>query len=314
MKVVRLHGVGDIRIADEDQPTPGPGESLVRVTAVGLCGSDLHWFTEGGIGDSQLLHPLVLGHEFAGVVEGGLDDGRRVAVDPARPCGTCELCLEGNRNLCLSVRFAGHGGDDGALRDYLAWPTALLHTVPDDLSDADSAMLEPLGVALHAHDLGKTRAGGDVAVIGCGPIGLCLVQVARAAGARHVVAIEPLGHRREAAAAMGADVVLDSGADDVRAALAEATGGRGVDVAFEAAGNDAAVALAARRRLHNDSYVRTPGSWRAYIEMFALSFVSGWEPRFRTAAMWARFTVRRPICGTASGACGHRSPPPPVVP
>ncbi len=244
MKVVRLHGVGDIRIADEDQPTPGPGESLVRVTAVGLCGSDLHWFTEGGIGDSQLLHPLVLGHEFAGVVEGGLDDGRRVAVDPARPCGTCELCLEGNRNLCLSVRFAGHGGDDGALRDYLAWPTALLHTVPDALSDADSAMLEPLGVALHAHDLGKTRAGGDVAVIGCGPIGLCLVQVARAAGARHVVAIEPLGHRREAAAAMGADVVLDSGADDVRAALAEATGGRGVDVAFEAAGNDAAVALA----------------------------------------------------------------------
>ena len=244
VNVVRLHGVGDIRIADEDQPTPGAGESLVRVTAVGLCGSDLHWFTEGGIGNAQLLHPLVLGHEFAGVVQGGPDDGRRVAVDPARPCGACEQCLEGNRNLCPSVRFAGHGADDGGLREYLAWPTALLHPVPDALSDADSAMLEPLGVALHAHDLGKTRAGGVVAVIGCGPIGLCLVQLARAAGARQVVAVEPLRHRRAAAAAMGANVVLDADADDVRAALAEATGGRGVDVAFEAAGNDAAVGLA----------------------------------------------------------------------
>ena len=144
MKVARLHGVGDIRIADDDQPIPGPGESLVRVTAVGLCGSDLHWFTEGGIGDAQLVHPLVLGHEFAGVVEGGLDDGRRVAVDTARPCGACEQCLEGNRNLCPSVSFAGHGTNDGGLRDYLAWPTALLHPVPDALSDADSAMLEPL--------------------------------------------------------------------------------------------------------------------------------------------------------------------------
>jgi len=244
VKVARLHGVGDIRIAHEEQPIPGPGESLVRVTAVGLCGSDLHWFTEGGIGDAQLARPLVLGHEFAGVVEGGLDDGRRVAVDPARPCGACEQCLEGNRNLCPSVRFAGHGTNDGGLRDFLAWPTALLHPVPDALSDADAAMLEPLGVALHAHDLGKARVGGSVAVIGCGPIGLCLVQLARAAGARQVVAVEPLGHRREAAGSMGADVVLDAGADDVRATLAEATDGRGVDVAFEVAGNDDAVALA----------------------------------------------------------------------
>jgi len=214
------------------------------VSAVGLCGSDLHWFTEVGIGDAQLVHPLVLGHEFAGVVQGGGQDGRRVAVDPARPCGACEQCMEGNRNLCPSVRFAGHGRDDGALREYLVWPTALLHPVPDALSDADAAMLEPLGVALHAHDLGKTRAGGMVAVIGCGPIGLCLVQLARAAGARQVVAVEPLRHRREAAAAMGADVVLDAGAADLTAALSQATSGRGVDVAFEAAGNDAAVGLA----------------------------------------------------------------------
>ena len=244
VKAARLYGLGDVRIVDEDQPSQGVGESLVRVTAVGLCGSDLQWFTEGGIGVSQLQHPLVLGHEFAGVVEGGPDDGRRVAVDPARPCGACESCLDGNRNLCPSVHFAGHGTDDGGLREYVAWPTALLHRVPDTLSDADAAMLEPLGVALHAHDLGKTRAGGVVAVIGCGPIGLCLVQLARAAGARQVVAVEPLGHRRMAATAMGVDIVINPGVGDVDAALAEATGGRGVDVAFEAAGNDSAVGLA----------------------------------------------------------------------
>jgi len=244
VRVARLHGVGDVRIADEARPSPIEGESLVRVTAVGLCGSDLHWFTDGGIGDAQLTHPLVLGHEFAGVIQGGPDDGRRVAVDPALPCGVCEQCLEGNRNLCPSVRFAGHGANDGGLREYVGWPTALLYPVPDSLSDADAAMLEPLGVALHAHDLGELQAGATVAVIGCGPIGLCLVQLARAAGASHVVAIEPLAHRRAAAAAMGAHVVLDAGADDIHTALAEATGGRGVDVAFEVAGTDVAVGYA----------------------------------------------------------------------
>ena len=153
-------------MADEARPSAGAGESLVRVTAVGLCGSDLHWFTEGGIGDAQLSHPLVLGHESAGIVEGGPDDGRRVAVDPALPCGACEPCLEGKRNLCPSVRFAGHGANDGGLREYLAWPTELLRPVPDSLSYADAAMLEPLGVALHAHDLGKPRVGGASSVAG----------------------------------------------------------------------------------------------------------------------------------------------------
>ena len=243
MRVARLHGVGDVRVGDEAVPVAGVGEELVRVTAVGLCGSDLHWFTDGGIGDAQLTHPLVLGHEFAGVIEGGPDDGRRVAVDPAQPCGGCVDCLEGNRNLCASLLFAGHGVD-GGLRELVAWPAALLHRVPDALSDADAAMLEPLGVALHAHDLGKPRVGAVVAVVGCGPIGLCLIQVARAAGASRIVAVEPLAHRRAAAGAHGADVVLDPAGDDILAMLAAATGGRGADVVFEAAGTDGGVGLA----------------------------------------------------------------------
>jgi L-iditol 2-dehydrogenase len=245
MKEARLYAVGDVRVGEADQPTPGPGESLVRVTAVGLCGSDLHWFDEGGIGDAQLASPLVLGHEFGGVVVGGARDGQRVAVDPARPCGVCARCREGNVNLCPTIVFAGHGTQDGGLREYVAWPDRLLHPVPPAVSDEAVAMLEPLGVALHSFDLGHVRLGASVAVVGCGPIGLLLLQLARGAGCDPVIAVEPLAHRRNRAAALGADVVLEPTAD-----LAEALAGAGVpdgvDVAFEIAGTDAAVDVAMR--------------------------------------------------------------------
>jgi len=236
MKVVRLSGPGVIELVEEPRPEPGPGESLVRVSAVGLCGSDLHWFGEGGIGDAVLSRPLVLGHEFGGTVLGGPLDGRRVAVDPAVPDNTCARCREGNPNLCPQVRFAGHGTTDGALREYLAWPTDLLHPVPGAFSDTTVALLEPLGVALHCLDLGHVHFASSVAVVGCGPIGLMLAQALHVAGAAKVVAVEPLPHRREAAARCGADVLLHP--EDVG-------GHRGaVDVAFEVAGNDDAVAAA----------------------------------------------------------------------
>ena len=117
MKVARLHGVGDLRLHDESPPRPAPGEVLVRVDAVGICGSDLHWFGEGGIGDAQLGAPLVIGHEIAGTVEDGPLAGQLVAVDPAIPCGVCDTCVRGLHHLCPTVRFSGHGGVDGGLRD-----------------------------------------------------------------------------------------------------------------------------------------------------------------------------------------------------
>jgi len=236
VKVARLYGVGDVRIVEEPAPAAGPGHSLVRTTAVGLCGSDLHWFAEGGIGDAVLRRPLVLGHEFAGVVEAGPLRGRRVAVDPAIPCGACARCLEGNPNLCPTIRFAGHGDTDGGLRELLAWPDELLHPLPDGISDAGGAMLEPLGVAIHCLDLAKVRLGAAVAVVGCGPIGLMVVALARAAGASAVVAVEPREHRRAAALAMGATAALSPA--DAKGADLEA------DVAFEVAGNNEAVELA----------------------------------------------------------------------
>lgn len=207
----------------------------MRVATVGLCGSDLHWFGQGNIGDAHLTSPLVLGHEFGGVVEGGPLDGLRVALDPAVPCNSCERCRSGFRNLCTRVRFAGHGSTDGGLREYVSWPTELLYPVPEGFSDETIALLEPLGVALHCLDLGHVRLGSSVAVVGCGPIGLMLLQVARAAGANPVVAVEPLAHRRMAAAHNGADRVLTpSEAKDEEP---------DVDVVFEVAGNDEAVAI-----------------------------------------------------------------------
>ena len=245
MAVARLHGVGDLRIGSEPLPTPGDAESLVRVTSVGLCGSDLHWYAEAAIGDARLDRPLVLGHEFAGVVETGRMAGQRVAVDPAIPCGSCRTCRTGWGNLCPQVRFAGHGGLDGGLRTYLTWPTALLHPLPDALTDTDGALLEPLGVAIHAADLGHIRVGGSVAVIGCGPIGLLLVQLARVAGATRVLAVEPLPHRAEAARRLGADQVLaPSLTEPVGESASANIAGADVDVAFEVAGTDEAVEAA----------------------------------------------------------------------
>lgn len=221
MKTARLHSLGDVRLHDEPLPTPQADETLVRVTAVGLCGSDLHWFGEAGIGDARLLKPLILGHEFAGVTA----SGQRVALDPSIPCLKCENCLEGNPNLCEAQYFAGHGSDDGGLREWVAWKTRCLVPIPDSLSDADAAMLEPLGIALHAVDLGKLKAGMRVAVLGCGPIGLLVLQVAQAAGAAEVLVTEPIAHRLDAAKRFGAR---------------EWDGKEHVDVVFECAGvNDA---------------------------------------------------------------------------
>ena len=166
MKALRLHGTGDLRLHDEPVPEPRDGEVLVRVAAVGLCGSDRHWFLEGGIGDAVLDRPLVLGHEFVGTIESGARAGERVALDPAVPCGRCGVCLRGNPHLCPELRFAGHGSADGALRTRLAWPERLAHSLPDALSDAEGSLLEPLGVALHALDLAKARPGSTAGVFG----------------------------------------------------------------------------------------------------------------------------------------------------
>ncbi len=237
MKTARLHGIQDLRIHDEPLPSAGAGEEVIRVTAVGVCGSDLHWFARQVIGDARLTRPLVLGHEFSGRTA----EGVRVAVDPALPCHRCEFCRRGDPNLCPQIRFAGHGEVDGAMREYLAWDAGCLYPLPDSISDDEGAMLEPLGVALHAVDLAHLQPGMTVGVFGCGPVGLLIIQAARIAGAIKVIATDLLPHRVEAAQSLGADQAFLVSGSPPAAALQDATGGRGLDIAFEAAGTQAAV-------------------------------------------------------------------------
>jgi L-iditol 2-dehydrogenase len=240
MKAARLYGPGQLRVQVEPKPTPAPGEVLVRVRAVGVCGSDLHWFSGGGIGDAQLTRPLVLGHECAGVTEGGV----RVVVDPAIPCGHCEWCRKGHPNLCPDVRFAGHAPQDGTLREWIAWPEACLHPLPATISDAEGALLEPLGVALHAVDLAHLQVGMMVAVLGCGPIGLLIMQLARLSGASHIIATDLRAHRLEVARTFGAHQTVLASAGRELPQILSAVAGRGVDVAFEVAGEQPAVDVA----------------------------------------------------------------------
>lgn len=232
MRCATIHAPGDVRVGEMPEPVAGPGESLVRITGVGLCGSDLHWFAEGAIGDARLSRPLVLGHEMAGVVVSGPLEGRSVGLDPAVPCGHCHECDAGLEHLCTRMTFAGHGLTDGGLREFVAWPDRRLHLLPDGYDPAAGSLLEPLGVAVHSADLGHLRHGWKVAVVGCGPIGLMLVQLAVLSGCE-VVAVEPRPHRRDAALRAGATVAM-SPEDVVHAGELDST----CDVAFEVSGAD----------------------------------------------------------------------------
>ena len=252
MRAARLHGPADLRVERVPAPEPpGPGRALIRVAVTGVCGSDLHTYQDARIGDTPLAGPLILGHEFAGTVEAvGPDavDGRfaplapgtRVAVDPAQPCGRCEFCEQGHPNLCARLRFCGNYPDGGSLCEWIVMPARSCFPLPDALDFEQGALLEPLGVAIHAVDLARLRVGDSVALLGAGPVGLLILQLARLAGADPVFVIEPLPWRRELAARFGGVPVAGTG-DEAVAAVRRETGGRGVDVALEAAWADRSV-------------------------------------------------------------------------
>ncbi len=235
MRAGVLHGACDLRVETVPAPALEGREVLLRVRAVGICGSDLHYYREARIGSAEVTSPFIPGHEFAAeIVEDdvglvAIPPGSLVAVDPARPCGRCEWCLGGHRNLCPDMVFAGSPNHDGGLAEYHAAPADAIVPIPPDFDAATAALLEPLGVAIHALDLARVRPMDTVAVLGAGPIGLLLVQVARQAGAGQVFAIDPLGYRARAARALGADDAAER-----HDAIAEWTSGRGADVVLEA--------------------------------------------------------------------------------
>jgi L-iditol 2-dehydrogenase len=242
MQAAVLHGVHDIRIERRPIPMPGKGEVLLKITSVGVCGSDVHYYNEGRIGSQVVTEPIIMGHEFSATVlqvGEGVDDtltGHLVTVDPAIPCGKCELCLRGHPNLCQAVKFCGTPPVDGVFSEYAVMPAENCFLLPNGISSDEGALLEPVGVALHSVNLSHLKPGDTIAVLGSGPIGLLIGAVARMAGASMVYITEPLDYRREFAAHYCADGVFNPTGQDPVKEIIELTGGRGVDIAFEAAG------------------------------------------------------------------------------
>ncbi len=237
-----LYGPLDIRVEEMPDEEPGPGELLLDVTAVGICGSDLHSYLSGGIGGTIATSPLVLGHEAAGRVAklgpgpaGKFSVGQSVAIDPAIHCGVCEQCLNGRQHLCTRMQFIGLFPRHGALRKQMVHPAEQCIALPDGMDPVTAALLEPLGVALHASRLAKIAVDEDVLVLGCGAIGLLLIQLARLAGAKRVFAADQHAWRLESARGFGADFTVNASTGNIVDLVHEVTGGRGVDVAIESA-------------------------------------------------------------------------------
>ncbi len=250
MRIAKVVAPRQIQLEEAPLPSPGPGEVLVRIKAVGVCGSDLQYYAHGRIGDLEFATGHVLGHEVAGVIEAlgpttdGPAPGTAVVLDPAMPCGGCRYCIAGHPNLCRHLKFFGSPPTPGALCEYLTHPSHLVLPLPAGTPFSAGAVSEALGVAIHAVDLSHLRVGESAAVFGCGPIGLLIARVAQLAGAGPLLASEPLAHRREAAPLFGVASTFDPGQDDVVRAIRERTGGDGVDVAFEAAGSGSATVQA----------------------------------------------------------------------
>jgi L-iditol 2-dehydrogenase len=247
-------GLRRIEIDDVPMPSPKPGEVLVEMTAVGICGSDLHYFRTGRIGERPLRFPHILGHEPAGVVAAlgkgvrGLRLGQTVAIEPGISCGRCRACRLGRLNLCYHVKFLGSPGVAGAFQRYLVMPAVCAKPVPKGVDPALASAVEPLAVALHSMKLVDLRRGESVGVLGGGPIGLSVLALARARGAKVVAVSDPRPARRATALRLGAARAV-APADFVDA-VREATGRLGASVLFECSGApdafDASVAAAER--------------------------------------------------------------------
>ena len=248
MKSVDLIARGVLEVRERPMPPdPGPGEVLVRLRAVGICGSDLHWYLDGGIGSHAARYPMVLGHEPVGevvAVGAGVSThfpGERVAVEPSVTCGHCEYCLNGRPNNCPACVFMGSPESPGFFREYAIVPARNAEHFPDRLSWREGTLIEPVAVLAHVLELVHIRVGDTVAVLGAGPIGLLTVTMARLSGATTVIAAEKVAHSLRMAGQCGAGVLIDASSQDIADSILQATGGRGADIVFDAAGSEATI-------------------------------------------------------------------------
>src|SRR5262245_55389003 len=241
---------GRVELRRLARPTAGPDDVLVAPRAVGICGSDLHLYRHGRIGTSVVEAPLVVGHESAGeVVAVGaavehLRVGDRVVIEPGIACGQCRWCHRGQYNLCGRVRFLGIPPSDGTMSEVVAAPARFVHPLPEALSWADGAMIEPFAIGLQAVRSAGVEAGESVVVLGAGPIGLMILQAARIRGATTLIAVDVAARPLAMAARLGATATLDGRADDLAERVRALTGGDGADHAIEAVGAPATVQAA----------------------------------------------------------------------
>lgn len=246
MKALVIHAPHDLRLEERAVEPLKPGEIAVRIGAGGICGSDLHYFHNGGFGAVRIREPMILGHEIAGTVEGvgaevtSVKPGDRVAVNPSRPCGACRYCLEGRQNHCLNMRFYGSAMPfphiQGAFREVLVCDAVQAHKTGDEVSLGEAAFCEPLAVCLHAARRAGPLLGRRVLVTGCGPIGALCVLAAHAAGASQIVATDIADATLRVVAGLGVAKTLNTAADPEALKPYEADKGS-FDVMFEASGN-----------------------------------------------------------------------------
>lgn len=261
MVVAELTAPRAFRLESRDLPAPAPGEVQVRVAAVGICGSDLHAYGEGAVGDTPCQYPMVLGHEPSGTVNAvgagvtGWAPGDRVALEPALYCYHCEFCRAGRYNICANLRFLSTVSDPGFFRERLNLPAANLLALPPSLSLEAASLVEPLAVALHSVRLAGVKVGETAAVFGAGPIGLLTIACLKVVRAGRIWAFDPIAHRREMAARLGAGTALDP--DDAEQVIAEDTGRRGVDCAFDCAAQGQTTNQAIRAARHGGRVVLT---------------------------------------------------------
>lgn len=248
----RLHAAHDLRIEPLAAPEPGADAALIRVLRGGICGSDLHYYHDGGFGPIRVQEPIILGHEAAGIVEdapegSGLAKGQLVSLSPSRPCGACDFCRAGAERHCLQMRFNGSAmripHEQGLFRDLLYHPVAQCFALPEGTAPQAAAGAEPLAVCLHALNMAPALEGQRVLVTGAGPIGAICTALARLRGAAEVVVTDVQDFTLKIAGQLGADRVVNVARDPD--GLADYAAGKGrIDIVLECSANPHAIAQA----------------------------------------------------------------------
>lgn len=252
MKVAVMNGIGQMGFIERPIPKPADNEVLVKLEYVGICGSDMHYYETGRIGDYIVKPPFVLGHEPGGtVVEVGkgvkhLKVGDRVALEPGKTCGHCEFCREGKYNLCSDVIFFATPPVDGVFQEYVAHEADLCFKLPDNVDTMEGALIEPLAVGFHAANQGNAHAGQTAVVFGAGCIGLVSMMALKAEGISKVYVVDIMEKRLDKALELGATGVINPKEEDIQEAVARLTDGKGVDLVIETAGME----IATRQAIH----------------------------------------------------------------